>query len=98
MLTVCVDCAPWAANRDDSGASAEWLAWRDANPGEMAWLARMTPAYVEGTEGEQAELVTYPFSRTPCDGCGSRLAGERMGVILTPPVTTQPKYWLGEGD
>lgn len=65
-LSICVDCAVWTANADDSGIedAAEFRA-RFAEHSAGLWHIS-----VEADEGTA-------FSWTPCDTCGSHLGGDR---------------------
>lgn len=67
-LWLCPDCTMWAANNDDSGATA-------------LWLERMTPelrSQVGALVVDTDEEAMRAFSTQACDGCGSPLAGYRV--------------------
>ena len=68
-VTMCIDCAMWQANADDSGIPAECVDQVHAASGvDAGWHV------VVGDE------TTYnDYSRYPCDVCGSKLHGARQG-------------------
>lgn len=66
---LCTDCALWAANRDDSGASPDWDGRESA------------AGYIVTCDGESEHET---FSTTPCDACGTRAAGERCPAEPLP--------------
>lgn len=85
-LRLCTCCTGWEANRDASGCEAhcEPASHPDAHPEDLMGSAGVAPyrvtldyAPVNGGD-EDLELVTDEFSRTPCDGCETRLAGTRV--------------------
>jgi hypothetical protein len=69
-IVLCADCVQWAANREDSGAGAEWLEWMEAHPDRMIELGRA----VVTCDGEDTH---ESFSSEECGGCDTRLAGDR---------------------
>lgn len=77
-VQVCVDCMIQAVNGDgEHDESTPWALWndtRDVVPGlHHEW-------HDDECDGEglfECDCEHDPFSRVPCEGCGSTLAGER---------------------
>lgn len=78
-VAICVDCAMWAANRDDSGASPEWAALVD-RPMSDPTDPRTVRDYV-GTLIVESGDDTEHFSWSACHGCGSPLGGTRLDAF-----------------
>lgn len=74
LALLCSDCTMWAANRDDSGATPEWVQRVD-DGFTRAVVGLFIPIPGEADEG------IHCFSRMPCDGCGDRLHGVRCEAI-----------------
>ena len=70
--SVCVDCALWVANRDDSGASAEWL---EAIRKDDTMLNHLSAFVITGDD--------FHFRSGPCHGCGSTLAGDYTDAAIS---------------
>ena len=68
---MCVDCLMIIANDDDSGMSAEQAA--ASREGIADWRA-------EGVQLVPGDFVDPSFSSSPCEVCGTRLAGDRVPV------------------
>ncbi len=71
-VAVCIDCAMWAANQDDSGASSEWLA-RVGEPLQGGTIRDYVSTLIIES-GDDTER----FSWSACHGCGDPLGGTRL--------------------
>lgn len=86
-LWVCVDCIMLAANGEVSDPPPacppmDLLAGHDVTIGlSMADHAEDCPNYPEWI-GAECDCETVAFSTMPCEGCGSRLAGERHAMTV----------------
>ena len=67
---ICVDCAMWQSNADSSGISEELV--EAVTSVEEHWSVDC------GEDGEHC----VGFSMSPCDCCGSRLAGARHRAAI----------------
>lgn len=75
-VTICADCAVVSENGTDG------------DPGLIAHFDAMDAyVYTNFCESGQRYSISvshpeYPFAKTPCETCGSDLAGERWTAIL----------------
>lgn len=68
---ICIDCAMWWANNDDTALNAdEAQAFHDAKDKVAALNIIVGDEYAD-------------FSSLDCDGCGSYLAGSRHNAVIT---------------
>ena len=67
---ICTDCAMWQTNADSSGI-----------PEELIELITSIEEHWAIDCGEDGEYC-IEFSKSPCDCCGSRLAGSRHRAAI----------------
>jgi hypothetical protein len=72
---VAPDCEPWAALALRAGEEvAAGMDWAEH--------AEDCPNHTAGRHVDECECETASFRTSACDGCGSRLAGERFAYTL----------------
>lgn len=85
-LWVCTDClyVEQGIDTGDDGSKPDREPWGLVDgfwtvvlPG-MPWAEHVSPACQDG----QCECETVTYSTSPCDGCGSPLAGSRHAYTL----------------
>lgn len=74
-LWLCQDCTMYAVNGDTSGIESEKRE-REVVEGVNSLGPHLVPDFGDDGEGEEE------FSRTPCDACGTRLAGSRTRFAI----------------